>query len=63
MTELFQLKFFCENLIRIGWAFQELSCKQTKKKKKKITDATENNTFGNILFQAVKKKKDSFTGG
>ena len=35
MAELFQLKFLCENLVRIGWAFQELSCKQTKKKKKK----------------------------
>ena len=50
MAELFQLKFMCENLARIGWAFQELSCKQTKKK---ITKATESNTFGKIIFQAV----------
>ena len=44
MAELFQLKFLCENLVHIGWAFQELSCKQ-KKKKIKITDATENKFF------------------
>ena len=25
MAELFQLKIVCENLARIGWAFQELS--------------------------------------
>ena len=24
MAELFQLKFFCENLVWISWAFQEL---------------------------------------
>ena len=39
-------------MARIGWAFQELPCKQKKKKKKKykITDATENNK---ILLRAV----------
>ena len=38
LAELFQSKVMCENLVRIGWAFQELSCPQTniqKKKKKK----------------------------
>ena len=34
MAELFQLKVLCENLVRIGWAFQELV--STDKKKKKI---------------------------
>ena len=31
--ELFQSKVMCENLVLIGWAFQELLCPQTKKKK------------------------------
>ena len=29
LAELFQSKLICENLIRIGWAFRELSCPQT----------------------------------
>ena len=29
LAELFQSKVICENLVRIGWAFQELSCPQT----------------------------------
>ena len=29
LAELFQSKVMCENLVRIGWAFQELSCPQT----------------------------------
>ena len=33
LSELFQSKVMRENLIRIGWAFQELSCPQTYKKK------------------------------
>ena len=26
----------CENLVRIGWAFQELSCPQNKNKNKQV---------------------------
>ena len=29
LAELFQSKVICVNLVRIGWAFQELSCPQT----------------------------------
>ena len=29
LAELFQSKVMCENLVWIGWAFQELSCPQT----------------------------------
>ena len=29
LDELFQSKVICVNLVRIGWAFQELSCPQT----------------------------------
>ena len=29
LAELFQSKVMCENLVQIGWAFQELSCPQT----------------------------------
>ena len=57
LPELFQSKVKCENLVWIGWVFQELSWEQTGKKNKnknKITDVTENNTFGKILFWAVK---------
>ena len=50
LAELFHSKVMCENLVRIGWAFQELSCPQTKihtsKKKKKIKDATESHIMG-----------------
>ena len=35
LSELFQSKVICENLVLIGWAFHELLCPQTKKKKKK----------------------------
>ena len=59
-AELFQSKVMFENLVQIGWAFQELSCPQThpptptkKKKKIKITDATESNTLGKILFRQI----------
>ena len=39
LSEVFQSKVMCENLVRIGWAFQELLCPQTnmqKKKKKQV---------------------------
>ena len=29
LAELFQSKVMCDNLVRIGWAFQELTCPQT----------------------------------
>ena len=29
LAELFQSKVMCENLVQIGWAFQEISCPQT----------------------------------
>ena len=29
LAELFQSKVICVTLVRIGWAFQELSCPQT----------------------------------
>ena len=35
LAKLFQSKVMFENLVRIGWAFQELSCPQTNIHKKK----------------------------
>ena len=60
LAEIFQSKAMCENLVRIGWAFQELSYPQTynqkKKKKKKKSDATDNNILEKILFRRIIKQ-------
>ena len=53
LAELFQSKVMCENLVRIGWAFQELSCPQTNIQKKKISAAAETPYYGGYMWLAM----------